>query len=308
MLKDQAIFLLLYLLVLPTQGSAQEITIFKVSDFDLNGHVKTCLVSTDYGKEKYTFNEDGFLIEAVTRFSDTDYDVTLYKYQNDELMERRVEHYRDELMDRATSIANIYTIDTVGNRKVTEKVVTYENEVLEQNEYLYKANGRLSKLIRTNNEGIDETSVSYHQEEDTDSAHYTLNNESQKTIKTSIKKTSDTTQIKTVATKKFLEGEPNSQKEEVFNTDGKLLSETRSNYDNDSAKFMVMESFQNTYGPNGILEKTEMRKGKGVKIQEYIYQFDTSGNWIKEIITPGNTYKTRKITYYETDIKEQSPE
>ena len=42
--------------------------------------------------------------------------------------------------------------------------------------------------------------------------------------------------------------------------------------------------------------------GETVQRKAYIYQYDKEeeGNWIKQIITPDNTYKTRKITYYET--------
>src|SRR5690606_517432 len=75
--------------------SAQEIKIFSIGDFDLKGAVKSCLVITDYGKEEYDFNEDGLLTKAVTRYSDSDYDITLYKLNGKELSEKRVENYRD---------------------------------------------------------------------------------------------------------------------------------------------------------------------------------------------------------------------
>ena len=48
MLKN---YTLLYLFVLGGfYTQAQEIKIFKVNDFDLKGNVKSCMVSTKYGK------------------------------------------------------------------------------------------------------------------------------------------------------------------------------------------------------------------------------------------------------------------
>ena len=52
------------------------------------------------------------------------------------------------------------------------------------------------------------------------------------------------------------------------------------------------------YDESGMLLSLESGTGAMIEKKEYIYQFDTNGNWINEIITPDNTYKTRKISYY----------
>lgn len=297
-MKQQTIVTLLFLLVFQSRGLCQETALFKVSDFDLNGKVKSCLVSTDYGKEEYNFNEAGFLTESVTRFSDADYDVTLYKYQKGELLEKRVEHYRNKRLEGATSIANLYTIDTTGNRKVTEKIITYNKEFLEQNEYFYNASNQLSKIIRTNNDGIDETSVVYYQQDDTDTADYFLNSELQQSIQTTIKMQSDTIPLKSVTIKNYFEGEPNTAIEKAFNSNGKISSETQLSYDIDLQKFEPSSTVVHNYGPSGVVEKTTTKQGNKLYTIEYLYQFDSFGNWVKQIVTPANTYKTRKIKYY----------
>ena len=46
-------------------GQGQEIRIFTISDFDLKGPVKSCLVSTKYGKEAYDFDKQGKLREFL---------------------------------------------------------------------------------------------------------------------------------------------------------------------------------------------------------------------------------------------------
>jgi len=273
------------------------------------GKVATCLVSTDYGKEEYTFNEAGLLTELVTRYSDADYDVTIYKYKNAELIEKRVEQYRDKVMDRTTSIANFYTIDTVGNRNVVENVLTYEKEALEKNEYHYDADGKLSKYISANNAGITETDITYEKNEAVETVRYVSNNEILKSIKTILKNTSDTTQTKTITTKRFIEGKPNSLMVSEFNTREKLVLIKESLYDNDFEEFLISKEVKNTYTPDGMLEKSVIKKGKEVVTKDYLYQFDPQGNWIKEIIIPANTYKTRKIEYYtNTTTQEEVPE
>jgi len=298
MQKQQFIFAILMLLALTFSGLSQETKLFKVSDFELNGKVKSCHISTDYGKEEYGFNEEGFLIESVTRYNDADYDLTLYKYQKGELLEKRVEQYRNKVLDRTTSIANFYVIDTTGNRKVTEKIISYNKELLEQNEYFYNSDIKLSKIIRTNNDGIDETSVIYYQEDNATIADYFLNRELQKSISTSVKMESDTIPVKIIMTKNFFEGEPNSAIEKRFNASGKLSTETQLSYDMALKKFIPTETVLHTYLPSGMLAKTETKKGSGFETREFVYQFDGSGNWVKQIVTPINTYKTRKIKYY----------
>lgn len=302
------IFALFFVLLVPFGGASQETTIFKVSDFDLNGKVKSCLVSTDYGKEEYRFNEDGLLTEAITRFSDADYDVTLYKYKKGRLLEKRVEQYRDKRLERATSIANLFTTDSAaGDRKVTEKIITYNKEFLEQNEYFYTDKKLLSKIIRTTNDGIDETSVIYHEDENTQTAEYFLNSELQQSIHTAITMQSDSIPVKTITTKKFFEGKPSSAIEKTFTRDGKISSESKLSYNPNLEKFVNLSTVSHTYGPLGVVEKTVLKEGDNSETKEYLYQFDPFGNWVKQIVTPTNTYKTRKIEYFETQegLKEE---
>ena len=148
-------------MALPTELRAQEIKVFSVQDFDLNGPVKSCLVATDYGKEEYTFNEEGLLTKAVTRYNDTDYDITIYKLDGPVLLEKRVENYRDGIFVKNTSIANFYELDTTESKKITEKIISYNKEFLDQYEYNYGEGGKLSTIKRINDSGIDETALKY---------------------------------------------------------------------------------------------------------------------------------------------------
>lgn len=282
---------------------SQEIKIFKVNDFDLKGNVKSCLVSTKYGKEEYNFNDEGFLTKSVTRYSDTDYDITYYKYTNGYLLEKRLENYRDNIFESNTSIANIYTIDSLTNLKITEKILSYNKEFLDQYEYHYNHDNQMVKTVRTNNNGIDETNVLYTSIKGEKTKTYELNEVTLKSIRTSTKKAKDKSVQKVVLTKGFIEGNPNTAVEEIYNASNKLLVETKFSFDETAKQFAVSEINTFSYDELQMLSKKETKKDDTSVVEEYIYQFDDGemGNWVKKIITPENSYTTRKITYHEVE-------
>ncbi len=65
-------------------------------------------------------------------------------------------------------------------------------------------------------------------------------------------------------------------------------------------QFTNEEVVKYLYDESGVLLSSFSVRGELEEKKGYVYQFDPNANWIKEIITPDNTYKTRKITYYET--------
>ena len=282
---------------------SQEINIFKYTDFDLKGPVKSCLVITDYGKEEFEFNEEGLLTKAITRYNDDDYDITIYKYAKEELKEKRFENYRDGVFDRNTSIANIYTIDTTVNKKITEKIVSYNKEFLDQYEYYYDKDDQLVKITRTSNDGIDETLVEYTSVKGEQTASYFLNSVLLKTVRIKETKSNTNTTRKIKLVTDFLDGEPNMAKEEIFNSKNKLISETKMVFDKKANKLVPKETKTYTYNEAGMLIELRTKIGQGVSLKKYVYQFDNtkSGNWVKQIITPDNTYISRKIKYFGTN-------
>ena len=282
---------------------SQEINIFKYTDFDLKGPVKSCLVITDYGKEEFEFNEAGLLTKAITRYNDDDYDITIYKYAKEELKEKRFENYRDGVFDRNTSIANIYTIDTTANKKITEKIVSYNKEFLDQYEYYYDKDDQLVKITRTSTDGIDETLVEYSSANGEQTASYFLNSVLLKTVRVKETKSNTNTTRKIKLVTDFLDGEPNTAKEEIFNAKNKLISETKMVFDKKANKLLPKETKTFTYNEAGMLLELRTKIGQGVSLKKYVYQFDNtkSGNWVKQIITPDNTYITRKIKYFEAN-------
>ena len=277
---------------------SQEIQIFKVQDFDLNGRIKSCLVITDYGRESFEFNEDGILTKTVTQYNDTDQDITYYKYSDGELVEKRMESYKNNVLDAATSMANLYTIDTVPQRKVLEKIISYDKEFLEQQEYLYNDEGRLVKIITSNSEGVDETTFEYTPYKNELTTSIFTNSILEKTIRTSERKTSKGTQ-KVVLTKEYIDGEPNKANEEIFNSAAHLVTSEFFQYDVAEKEFVSQRKLFYHYA-NGVLDKVVTKTVNTESVESYIFQFDNheEKNWVKKIITPNNTYTTRVITYY----------
>ncbi len=279
---------------------SQEVRIFTIDDFDLKGDVKSCTVITNYGKEEFDFDENGYLTKLVTRYNDMDYAITYYKYDNEELIEKREENYRDGEFDESTSIANFYEIDTIPSRKVTEKIFSYNKEPLDQYKYSYNLDGKLASIKQTNNEGIDETIVEYAGYKGESTISYLLDGVVQKSIRTSERKRKGVVQ-KIVLIKEFLEGEPIRAFEETYDANDKLISEVKFAYDIETKEFALEEKIIYHYDEVGVLDRTILKRGEHeALIKDYIYQYDGSifKNWVKQIITPDNTYTTRKIEYY----------
>ncbi|MDC6405750.1 MULTISPECIES: hypothetical protein [Maribacter] len=300
MVKNYPHIFFLVLLAFPTTSFTQEIRIFTVSDFDLKDSVKTCLVSTKYGKEEYDFNQRGLLTKTVTRYNESDYDVVYYKYQDSLLVEKRSETYRDNKFDPGTSIAHFFKLDTIGQTKITENIISYDKEFLDQYIYTYDDKGDLTKIVRTNDEGTDETQVEYKKDKGEYTITYLLNDVPLKSIRTSFQ-TKNGEKQKIVLTKEFLKGEATKAYEEVFGPNGKLLAQQEFEYDLETKKFVPTVRTTFEYDTNGMLVQ-EIKRGETIlDKKEYIYQYDREGegNWVKQIVTPENTYTTRKITYYE---------
>ncbi|MEA1786258.1 hypothetical protein U1E44_09165 [Arenibacter sp. GZD96] len=274
--------------------------IFTIADFDLAGAVKSCLVRTNYGKETYDFNEKGVLTKAVTRFNDADYDITYYKYAHGELSEKRVENYRDNIFDRATSYANIYALDTLSGKKVSEQIISYSKEFLGQNEYHFDDQGNLVLIRHADNEGIDEIRLEYTTYKGESTVTYLRDEVVQKTIRTSQKKGKANSLHEVRLTKEFINGEPSKALEQVYNEEGHLISEIKFKAADKTKKFQPEEEVSYTYDALGHVIEMRTKKQDKVVVKKYIYQFDDgdAGNWIKQIVTPDNTYISRTISYY----------
>jgi len=286
--------------------TAQELKVFTRNDFDLTKDVKSCLVITDYGKEEFQFDKEGLLMKSITRYNAADYDISYYKYAGEYLIEKRLETYRDGAFDKTTSVANMYAIDTTGNKKITERIQSYDNEFIDQYEYFFDIDERLARIKRSNEQGIDETTIEYSYYKDEVTKTYFLNNVIQKSIRDSKKRKGDAI-YKIRLTKTYLEGLPNSATEEWFSDVEVLLSEEKFDYNQKLKSFKSISKVKYKYDAQGLLSEKVNEEKDLVSSKNYIYQYDKpeGGNWVKQIITPDNSYTTRKITYFENPTEEK---
>ena len=294
--------------LLPLQSTSQEIKIFTSADFDVNGPVKSVSVITTYGSEDYHFNRNGLLTKAVTRFNDNDYISTRYQYKNQNLVEKRVENYRDNDFDKSTSMVNIYAIDTTDNRKITEKIVAYTGALLEQNVYLYDNKNQLQQIRKTDTDGTDIIDISYDSVDKKSRFLEVLNGERKKMVLTeTLKPNADSIQKK-IATTFYFDGELHRKTVESYNANQQLIANEETMYDVSTKQWIPQQTLIYQYDSKGILSEVKTKRRNSESSVSYIYQFDGTdyNNWVKEIIAPDNTYKTRKITYYPTEVSSSS--
>jgi len=283
----------------------QEPKLFTLADYDLKGNVKSCLVITDYGKEEFEFNKAGYLTKLTTRYSDTDYAISYYKFDQEQLLEKRLENYREGQLDPGTSIANIYSIDTTATKMVTEKIYSYQNEFLDQYEYSYDELNRLINIRRSNNDGIDETVVVYDSLKGEVTQTFELNGTVQKSVRTSLSIQKEGIPLKVILVKEFLEGDPVKAIEQSLDSLGRILKEQNFDFQEKEGSFVMQDVNEYLYNADGLLAEKTTTAANSEQKKEYVYQMDGQeyGNWIKQIILPDNSYITRKITYYEKESK-----
>ncbi|MDT0621318.1 hypothetical protein [Croceitalea vernalis] len=310
MLKNYS-FTFLMLLVSFHVLLAQEIKIFSVSDFDLNGNVKTCTVIKDYGQEIFEFNENGFLAKSTTQYNELDKDIVLYTYEAGELIEKRMESYKDNELDKATSMVNFYEVDTTNNKYIKEKIISFDKEFFEQQEYYFNDTDVLEKIITSHENAVDEVLIDYSEYKNESTQTVFENGVIEKSIRKSLKKTKTGKQLNLVLTKEFVDGEPNKAVERVFSENGKLISEQIFLHSIEEKEFVPSENRSYTYDEEQVLTKLTIKTKNTEAVKEFIFQFDDSEhkNWVKKIITPDNTYVTRRITYYPKELNtEEKPE
>ena len=305
MIKQYPLFYIL--LLISSLTFSQEIKQFQVGDFDLKGNVKTCQVITDYGQEIFEFDNLGRLVKVTTQYNDADKDITSYRFEDENLMEKRLESYKNNELDLSSSMAHLYTIDSTDNVKIKEQIISYDKEFVEVQEYQYDADNRLSKIIVSHEDAVDEITVEHTSYKDEKTQTYFENGVIQKSVRESIKKSKKLGELKVVLSKSYLDGEPNKAIEEIRDSKGLLVSKEVFQFDGGEKEFVPQEKHYFEYNDEGTLTKETINLGNATSEKNYIFQFDDNEdkNWVKKIITPDNTFITRKITYYPTESAEQ---
>lgn len=285
---------------------SQQLSILTLSDFDLKGPVEKCVVFTKYGQEQYAFNEKGYLISAATIFSKDDSETAYYKYEHDRLVEKRVEVYVNGRLDKSASLASFYSYERTPNLAIKERIMNYDRVFIDQFQYKYDSIGRLFQQLRTNLEGRYIIDIS--QEWDSLNAvkrlSYLTDSLPVKKVDSFFKTPKNL--INKVVTTQFAEGAKKSQSIELFNQKKQLIKLQELNYLVQDSLLVPVEKIAYDYAYNelGNPVKEVIKKGVTSQTKKLLYQLDGSPykNWIKKIVTPDNTYTTRRISYFEKNL------
>ncbi len=142
---------------------------------------------------------------------------------------------------------------------------------------------------------------------DEETVSYLVNGVIQKSIRTSVKNKGKSGEQYVILTKEFLSGEPMKAQEEIKASNGKLRSLKEYAFDQNKGEFAIVQQTDYEYDTEGNISAETTSLGRAKSVKNYIYQFDGNDpkNWIKRIVTPDNTYETRRISYFNT---EEEPE
>jgi len=97
-------------------------------------------------KGEYRLSERGILIKAVTRYSDTDYDITYYKLNGSALVEKtRWKNLSGGFCLKILPLPISMKLDTIdGKKKSLKKIVFLQQRIFDQYEYHDGDDGKLS--------------------------------------------------------------------------------------------------------------------------------------------------------------------
>ncbi len=288
---------------------AQELKILTLKDFNLKGNVKHCIVSAEYGNEEFYFNEDGLLTKSITRYSEDDYSVTTYTYNEGNLVKKNVDVYIDGVLDKNTSLAHFYEIKLTSKKVITEKIVNLNGEFIDNYTYDFNKEKQLTKLLRKNDRGISETDVTY---EIVDGKIikeiYLVGLDTTKVIKRMVPKIKHNPGDYELLTTYYINNKPDRADLKFVDNIGNVIYDEK-----------LKAGIKNPYRYYSINKKTFVYNDKGdaveqrffkksvlMKRSDYKYEYesidtDINANWVRRVEKHSKEFITREFKYYDSN-------
>jgi hypothetical protein len=272
-------------------GYSQEIKILTTKDFQLRGAVKSCITKKDYGTEEFYFTPNGRLKKSVTQFNETDYDITQYEYNNGSLVKKTVQSFREGELDKQVSFIHIYKTLISDEKKVSEHIFNYLQEPLEQYDYYYNENDMLIKTVHHNDEGIEETLISYEYQNGTVFKEtHTVEGQIRKEIKRLVPRMDYLIGEYEELTINYNNAQPINATLKFVRRDGNLgffenLSIGKKNYN----KYFSVDKVVYTYNEQGFVATESIyKKQKLIETKKFSYIFEEDKpieevNWLTQI-------------------------
>lgn len=271
------------------------------SDYDLNGPVKKCTVLTPYGKEIYSFSEDGKLSQLTSFFDKNNFQQLKYTYKDNVLIQRRIELYDMGELDQSASVINVYQNNGTSHLQ-KEIIADYNGNTLENIIYVYDSIFRLKELKKLTNNGY--TSTLFSSAVDSLGVYKSsilvdsLLRQSTDSIPKAFMHNDSLTEVRTIH---YLDGFEDTAELKKYNSKGFLVYLKKELYLIDADKWYREREEKYQYNEKGQMIQKISREGNTSFTQKYVYQNDGSQyqNWVKQIVMPNMTYTTRIIEYFE---------
>ena len=289
---------------------AQELKILTLKDFNLKGNVKHCIVSAEYGNEEFYFSEDGLLTKSVTRYSEDDYSVTTYVYNESNLVKNNVDVYIDGVLDKNTSLAHFYEIKLTSKKSITEKIVNLNGEFIDSYTYDFNKDKQLTKLLRKNDKGISETDIHYKKISETESKEiHLVGLDTTKIVKCYLPKVKHNNGDYEQLTIYYTNNVPDRAELKYIDSLGKVIydEKLKAGIKNPYRYYSVSKKTY-VYNDNGdVTEERSFNKKVLMKKSVYQYEYEPIGgnietvNWTRRVEKYSKEFITREFNYYDSN-------
>lgn len=286
---------------------SQELKILTIKDFNLKGNVKHCIVSAEYGNEEFYFNKKGLVTKNITRYSEEDYSVTTYQYNEGNLIKKNVDVYIGGVLDKNTSLAHFYEIKLTSKKTIIEKIVNLDGEFIDNYTYDFDKDKRLTKLVIKNDKGISETDVHYKKNKDIESEEiHLVGVDTVKVIKRFSPKIKhnegDYEQISSM----YVNNKPDRAELKFIDSIGRVIYEEKlkAGIKNPYRYYSVSKKTYK-YNDNGdVVEEMDFKKKVLLKKSVYEYEYESIDadsevvNWVRRVEKYSEDFVTREFQYY----------
>ncbi|MDA0843377.1 MAG: hypothetical protein O3C07_01475 [Bacteroidetes bacterium] len=266
------------------------------NDFELKGPVKICAENSIYGQEVFEFDREGRLIFLKSTYESSEHQEVRFTYNQDTLTHKSINVYRNGILVKDESFLFQYAYM---QGSYSELIVRLDEGSVTFSKNLMDTSGRV--IYTEIQEDKNRDRIDYQYVSSSDSIQTKLFKNDQ-LISTETEYFNNATQLLKSVVVHFSDEKPVEKTQLVYNTQNKVVELLQWQY-SDSLVTLSNPTIRhiNTYDEQGYLEIKRIEINNSAKRTEYLYQYDQHSpkNWVKKIERPSNHYTNRMLTYFE---------
>lgn len=290
------LLILVMVLAVSIQLSAQLPKGPSLEDFELKGPVKTCVENSIYGQEVFEFDREGRLVFLKSIYESNEHQEVRFTYNQDTLTQKSINVYRNGLLVKDESFLFQYAYM---QGSYSELIVRLDEGSVTFSKNLMDTSGRV--IYTEIQEDKNRDRIDYQYVNSPDSIQTKLFKNDQLISKETEYFNKANKLMKSVIVH-FSDEKPVEKTQFVYNAQNKVVELLQWQY-SDSLVTLSNPTIRhiNTYDEKGYLEKKRIEINNSSKRTEYLYQYDQHSpkNWVKKIERPSNRYTNRMLTYFE---------